>query len=200
MIDTLYPIFREKWSNGRGCFLVSDTHFSDEDRHLMGYDITEEEQIAILKRYVNGQTLIHLGDVGNPEYLKELNCYKVLIMGNHDERVGKFKDYFDEIYTGPLFIAEKLVLSHEPICVEAGVTRSPIAFNIHGHDHSGEYYNDDYHLNICQNVFGYEPLNLKEVIKDGILRGVKSIHREIIDNATNKKKEIKGNIWSNSIC
>ena len=200
MIDTLYSIFREKWSNGRGCFLVSDTHFSDEDRHLMGYDITEEEQIAVLKKYVNGQTLIHLGDVGNPEYLKELNCYKVLIMGNHDERVGKFKDYFDEIYTGPLFIAEKLVLSHEPICVEAGITRNPIAFNIHGHDHSGEYYNDDYHLNICQNVFGYEPLNLKEFIKDGILKSVKSIHREIIDNATNKKKEIKGNIWSNSIC
>ena len=200
MIDTLYPIFREKWSNGRSCFLTSDTHFSDEDRHLMGYDITEKEQIAILKKYVNGQCLIHLGDVGNPEYLKELNCYKVLIMGNHDERVGKFKDYFDEIYTGPLFIAEKLVLSHEPICVEAGITRNPIAFNIHGHDHSGEYYNDDYHLNICQNVFGYEPLNLKEFIKDGILKGVKSIHREIIDNATNKKKEIKGNIWSNSIC
>ena len=71
--------------------------------------------------------------------------------------------------------------------MEAGVTRNPIAFNIHGHDHSGEYYNDDYHLNICQNVFGYEPLNLKDFIKDGLLAKIKSIHRETIDNATDRK-------------
>ena len=110
MIDTLYPIFREKWSDGKSVFIISDTHFDDADRKFMNYDITEKEQIATLKKYVNGQCLIHLGDVGNPEYLKELNCYKVLIMGNHDERANKFKDYFNEIYTGPLFIAEKLVL------------------------------------------------------------------------------------------
>lgn len=230
MIETLYKNFQH-WSDGGSVWLISDTHFDDTDREYMGYDISEREQIEILKRRCHkNDTLICLGDVGNVEYFKELKCYKVLVMGNHDEAATKFQkkiemidldaysekeikekeckgeiDYvayefhkpfirgykenglFDEVYTGPIWIAEKLVLSHEPLCLESGITRKPIAFNIHGHDHSGEYYNDDYHLNICQNVFGYEPLNLKDFIKDGHLKRIKSIHREIIDYATRNK-------------
>ena len=54
---------------------------------------------------------------------------KVLILGNHDAK-GAYKNYFDEIYTGPLFIAEKILLSHEP------VYGLPWCLNIHGHDHN----------------------------------------------------------------
>jgi calcineurin-like phosphoesterase family protein len=129
-----------------------------------------------------------LGDVGDPTLFKEIKAHKVLIMGNHDETASKFNNYFDEIYTGPLWIAEKLVLSHEPISVTSLITKRPIAINIHGHDHAGEYY-DDFHINITQNTFGYEPLNLKEFIKEGHLKKVNSIHREIIDKATQKKKD-----------
>lgn len=189
MIETLYKNFQH-WSDGGSVWLISDTHFDDTDREYMGYDISEREQIEILKRRCHKHdTLICLGDVGNVEYFKELKCYKVLVMGNHDEAPSKFKGQglFGEVYTGPIWIAEKLVLSHEPLCLESGITRKPIAFNIHGHNHSGEYYNDDYHLNICQNVFGYEPLNLKDFIKDGHLKRIKSIHREIIDYATRNK-------------
>ena len=187
MIKTLYPTF-QKWSERGSVYIISDTHLDDSDRKFMKYNISEEEQIAILKKRCHKtDTLIHLGDVGNPEYLKDIKAYKVLIMGNHDETATQFEPYFDEIYTGPLWIAEKLVLSHEPLCLESGITRKPIAFNIHGHDHSGEYYNDDYHLNLAQNVFGYEPLSLKDFIKDGHLKQIKSIHREIIDNATKRK-------------
>lgn len=187
MIPTLYEPFK-KWSEGGSVWLVSDTHFDDADREYMGYNISEREQIEILKKRCHkNDTLICLGDVGNVEYFKELKCYKVLVMGNHDEAPSKFQEQFNEVYAGPIWIAEKLVLSHEPLCLESGITRNPIAFNIHGHDHSGEYYNDDYHLNICQNVFGYEPLNLKNFIKDGHLKRIKSIHREIIDYATRNK-------------
>ena len=187
MISTLYDNF-QYWSIDGSVYIISDTHFDDLDRPYMGYEISEDEQVAYLKKRCHkNDTLIHLGDVGNPEYLKSIKAYKVLIMGNHDEAASRFTDYFDEIYKGPLWIAEKLVLSHEPLCLESGVTRKPIAFNIHGHDHSGEYYNDDYHLNIAQNVFGYEPLDLKDFIRDGILKHIKSIHREIIDNATKRK-------------
>ena len=38
----------------------------------------------------------------------------MLILGNHD-RKKDYKDIFDEIYDGPLFIAEKILLSHEPV-------------------------------------------------------------------------------------
>lgn len=232
MIPTLYPIF-QKWSKNGSVYIVSDTHFYDADREIMGYDISEEEQIAILKKRCHkNDTLIHLGDVGDPSLLSEIKAYKVLIMGNHDETKTKFEKkvemvdldacldeeidrmlrkkeiknisyefhkpftrgyrsngLFDEVYTGPLWVAEKLVLSHEPLCLESGLTRRPIAFNIHGHDHSGEYYNDDYHLNLAQNVFGYEPLDLKDFIRDGMLKHIKSIHREIIDTATERKKQ-----------
>ena len=224
MILTLYPVFR-KWSERGSVYLISDTHFYDSDRALMGYDISEREQIDILKRYCHrNDTLIHLGDVGDPSLLAEIKSYKVLIMGNHDQSVTKFQkkvfmtdlddvseeerkkklqtgevEYisyefhepfvrgyrsnhlFDEVYSGPLWIGEKLVLSHEAICVESGVTRRPVAFNIHGHDHSGEYYRDDYHLNLVQNLFGYEPLSLSEFIRDGFLKPIKSVHREAID-------------------
>ena len=94
---------------------------------------------------------------------------------------------FDEVYSGPLFISEKIVLSHEPICVTAGITGTPVAFNIHGHDHSGEYYNDDYHLNIAANVIGFGLVNLKDIIHDGLTTNIDSIHRCIIDHATAKR-------------
>lgn len=180
MIETLYAPFR-KWSEKGSVYLISDTHFDDEDRPIMGYKVSEEEQIAILKKRCHKtDTLIHLGDVGNPEYLKQIKSYKVLIMGNHDETATQFKEYFDEIYTGPLFIAEKILLSHEPIDIKN-------AINIHGHNHAGPVHPDTYHYNLAQNVYGYEPLSLKEFIKKGYLNKVKSIHRETIDTATKKK-------------
>lgn len=187
MIKSLYPIFQH-WSEKGSVYIISDTHFDDIDREYMGYNITEKEQISILKQFCHkNDTLIHLGDVGNPEWLNELKCYKVLIMGNHDQSVEKFKTYFNEIYSGPLMVAEKLLLSHEPICLESSMIRKAIAFNVHGHDHSGEYY-DDYHLNLVPNVFGYFPLNLKQIIDEGLLKNILSIHRQIIDEARKKKE------------
>ena len=232
MIKTLYPCFQH-WSAQGSVYLISDTHFDDPDREFMGYDISEQKQINILKKIIHkGDTLIHLGDVGNPKYLSDIKCYKVLIMGNHDQSVSKFKikediidldqktpqeinyllktkridgifydcqhapyikgcknnNLFNEVYTGPLMISNKLILSHEPICLELGITKIPIAFNIHGHDHSGKYYNDDYRLNLAQNVYGYQPLNLKEFINNGILKRIDSIHRVTINKAIEKGK------------
>lgn len=193
MIKSLYPIFQH-WSEKGSVYIISDTHFDDIDREYMGYNITEKEQISILKQFCHkNDTLIHLGDVGNPEWLNELKCYKVLIMGNHDQSAEKFKAYFNEIYTGPLMIAEKILLSHEPLCLESSIIRKPIAFNVHGHDHSGDIIellntSDDYHLNLVPNVFGYFPLNLKQIIDEGLLKNIISIHRQIIDEATKKKE------------
>lgn len=189
MIDSLYPMFKQFWTFDGSIWLISDTHLGDGDRPYMGYAISEEEQIKRIKakshRY---DTLIHLGDVGNPEYFKDIKSHKVLIMGNHDETALRFKGIFDEIYKGPIWIAEKLVLSHEPIEINGSETNIPIAFNIHGHNHSGPIQKDAYHYNIAQNIYGYDPLNLKEFIKEGYLKNIKSIHRATINNATKRKK------------
>lgn len=87
---------------------------------------------------------------------------------------------FDEVYTGPLFIGEKLLLSHEPI-------NFPFALNLHGHCHKGQ--SDSHHINCCSNVVSYIPVNLKEICQSGLLKNIDSLHRTTIDDATKRKKK-----------
>lgn len=181
MIKSLYPTF-QRWSDKGSVWIVSDTHFDDDDRDIMGYTISTEEHVDLIKKKIGkNDTLIHLGDVGNPEYFKNIKGYKVLIMGNHDQSAKKFEPYFDEIYTGPLFIGEKILLSHEPINLGS------IALNLHGHDHNTHNdwgYNS---INFAANVIKYEPVSLGVLIKDGYLTWVEGIHRLTIDWATSQK-------------
>ena len=138
MIATLYPIFR-RWSEKGSVYLLSDPHFADSDCKLMDPDwIPPEEQVRIINDLVKkNDTFICLGDVGSREYAAQIKAgHKVLLLGNHD-RKKDYKDIFDEIYDGPLFIAEKILLSHEPVY---GLSW---CLNIHGHDHWGiEEYRD----------------------------------------------------------
>ena len=183
MIKTLYPTFR-RWSEKGSVYIISDTHFEDEDCKLMDPNwISPEEQVAILKKYVKkNDTLIHLGDVGNPQWMKEIAGYKVLITGNHDRGVQIYEPFFDEIYNGPLFISDKIILSHEPVAIE-------FALNIHGHNHNHEWKTDGIHINCACNVVGYTPLNLNSVIKAGYLKNIPSIHRLTIESAKEKKQK-----------
>ena len=227
MIKTLYPIFQH-WSERSSVYIISDTHFEDSDCKLMDPDwITPEEQVDIIN------TLIHLGDVGNPEWISKLKAgYKVLILGNHDKGkntylrkktsvITEFNTFeeqekawdkgeinhmgtnfhrpfiygekivdnhlFDEVYEGCLFISDKILLSHEP------VYGLPWCLNIHGHDHNGveSYKEECKHINLAANVCGYTPINLGKIIKDGVLSGIDSIHRQTIDRATEKKMSNK---------
>ena len=90
---------------------------------------------------------------------------------------------FDEVYEGALIVGEKLILSHEPI---TGLTW---AMNLHGHIHDKRAKTDAYHINCCSDVIGYEPINLTQRLKHGFTSVITTIHRETIDNATERKKE-----------
>ena len=181
MIASLYPIFQH-WSEKGSVYIISDTHFDDIDRLPMGYNITNEEQLNILKSKIHkNDTLIHLGDVGNPEYIARIKGYKVLIMGNHDQSIERYAPYFNEVYSGPLMISKQILLSHEPIY---GV---PYIYNIHGHDHAGYNIENENHLNLASNICNYEPLNLGKFIKSGGVSKIDNIHRMTIDKATEKK-------------
>ena len=134
---------------------------------------------------MKNDTFICLGDVGKPEYIKDIKTRKkILILGNHDAK-GVYANYFDEIYTGPLFIAEKILLSHEP------VYGLPWCLNIHGHDHNNvePYKEGCKHINLAANVCGYTPINLGKIIREGVLADVPSIHRMTIDRASEKRKK-----------
>lgn len=188
MIDSLYPKFKE-WSNTGSIWIISDLHFEDEDTKLMCPTwISPEEQINIInKKVYKNDTFVCLGDVGNPEWIRKIKAArKILIMGNHDQSINKFNDYFTEIYSGPLFISDKILLSHEPINL-------PFCLNIHGHDHNNkcEYRDNCRHLNLAANVCQYTPVSLGVLIKNGALSHIPSIHRITIDNATERKKNRK---------
>ena len=176
MIKTLYPVFQH-WSAKGSVWIYSDPHFDDPDCKIMDPDWPEPEiQIATLKQYCHkNDTLLLLGDVGDPKYMEQLKCYKVLILGNHDQSATKFKSYFNEIYTGPLTISDKIIISHEPLL------QMPYLFNIYGYDHSKWHSGGFNRLNVCSNVIGFKPLNLGALIKDGLISNVPTIHRWTID-------------------
>ena len=96
---------------------------------------------------------------------------------------------FDEVYGGPLFISDKILLSHEPIDI-------PFGLNIHGHVHDGlgGLSKDNSKYNVCSNCINYEPQNLSEIIKSGCLKNRDTIHRLTIDKATKKKKQLEESI------
>lgn len=209
MIDSLYYPFK-KWSKNAAVWLYSDPHFGDfESYTFRGLTTakTKEEldtfQVDRINKFVNkNDTIIFLGDIGDPTPLKKIKGHKVLITGNHDRGAAFYKEYFNEIYTGCLTISDRIILSHEPIegC-------PPFLFNIHGHDHNGtdfkEYVFRDcdaissekmainalaaakqYKLNrfnICAEWINYQPVALKDIINSGVLSNIPTIHRDYLD-------------------
>ena len=92
---------------------------------------------------------------------------------------------FDEVYEGPLFINDKICLSHEPIDLKFGI-------NIHGHCHNSEqsiYHTCEYvDVNIVADVREFMPIRLDKLIGEF---KTKDLHRVTIDKA-NKNPLNKG--------
>lgn len=65
---------------------------------------------------------------------------------------------FDEVYSGPVWIAEKILLSHERIDL-------PFAFTIYGHHH-GDPINNDHLMCICAEQIDYTPISLLKLVKE----------------------------------
>lgn len=114
--------------------------------------------------------------------------YKYSIIDESDEIVWEITAdnmLFDEVYSGPLMIGEKLMLSHEPLDIKW-------AFNIHGHVHAHSHKNDKYHFNCCAEAINFSPINFNQWMKMGHIARIESIHRSTIDTATIRKaKRIK---------
>ena len=185
ILPGVYDMFMNRWSQFQTAHVISDLHFNEDD---LKQGISKRPVDDVLVRLINSKVgrkdiLFILGDCGDLEYVKQLRGYKVLIMGNHDCGATKYKEVFDEVYEGALIIGEKLILSHEPVDI-------PWAFNIHGHDHKGHKRKG--HLNVCADVINYIPINLNQFLKSGPTAQVYTIHRETIDNATERKRKRGG--------
>ena len=90
---------------------------------------------------------------------------------------------FDEVYEGALIIGEKFILSHEPV-------ELPWALNFHGHDHQSGFHKNS--VNCCCDVIDYKPINMNQIMKQGLAARIDTIHRETIDKATKRKKKRGG--------
>lgn len=182
MIPQLYDCFQH-WAENGAIWIISDTHFGDEDLRRGITDRSSDEDLLKLINSKVGKhdTLIHLGDVGNLEFAARLKGRKVLVMGNHDSGANNYKGIFAEIYEGPVIIGPKLILSHEPIM------NLPIMFNIHGHIHICTH-NIPRHLNACLDFTDYQPIHFNSLMKSGIFKNIDDIHRVTIDKATERVK------------
>lgn len=185
MISSLYEPFK-KWSDGGSIWLISDPHFNDKNTLQFDSDYLSatnpDEYINRLNDCVRkSDTLICLGDCGELKWFNDIKAgYKVLIKGNHDDKGNsRYTPYFNEVFDGALFISDKILLSHEPI------NGLKFCVNVHGHEHDGSLcYIDEYggkHLNIASDVVNHVPLNLGQLIKEGVFAGLPTIHRLVID-------------------
>ena len=192
MTYELYPAFKHWMPENGNIWFYSDPHFGDEESWLLRKkfvrDIDNVEafdnlQIATINKTCGkNDTLVILGDVGNIEYVKRLKAKKkILILGNHDQGASYYANVFDEVYAGPVIIAERLILSHEPI-------NFPYAVNIHGHDHSNCGFKDGLHINCCAEYINLTPICLSHIVKSGLLKNTINIHREAIEKAKDRKK------------
>lgn len=235
----VYSIFNNLWKDCQSCYIISDTHFKDPDLiHAYKDRPNDEELVKLINSKVGREdVLIHLGDVGDINYIHKLKGkIKILICGNHDQGASYYKRQiwkkkfdkekysrqealsimkelypncsyyieenialtspfefweisadnrlFDLVFTGPLMISPKLILSHEPVGLLGGW-----AMNIHGHIHNRMERNSICHYNVCADCHDYLPLNLNQFLKSGALSKVSSIHRQTIDEATARCKK-----------
>lgn len=191
MIAKLYDVFKH-WSSNGSVWIISDPHLGDpHSREWNPEWPMPEEYLNTVNMVANkNDTLICLGDCGiDLTYIKRMKAgYKVLIKGNHDSKGNatyKGENLFDEVYSGPLFIADQILLSHEPVY---GLN---FCVNIHGHCHTGAYeYVDEWggkHINLASDVVHWKPTNLGKLIKEGVVAHIPTIHRLAIDRQVGEK-------------
>ena len=187
ILSGVYKTFMSRWGEFQTAWIISDLHFNEDDLKRAFPNRPSDDELV---RRINAKCgrkdiLFVLGDCGDLEYVKKLRGYKVLIAGNHDTGITKYEEVFDEVYEGALIIGEKLILSHEPINI-------PWLFDFHGHNHFGKAHPDKMHMNVCADVLGYVPAHLNSLLNGGIASKVYTIHRECIDNATERKRKRGG--------
>lgn len=178
----IYEPFQHWFGHG-GVWLYSDPHFGDEEMKTIRKNyIPDVEQVRNINRIVGKKdTIIFLGDIGDTSYIQQIKGYKILIMGNHDKGKNKYIQFFDEVYDGPVIISSKIVLSHEPILI-------PYLYSIHGHCHNAPCSPCSHGFNCCAEWIDYKPISLLQLLNSGELNKVDDIHRQTIDNATERKR------------
>lgn len=151
-------------------FIWGDLHLGDRGMWKRTYSKhfnTEEEYFGTLIKNHNiyasrdDTVSLFLGDIGQSpkfEIFKQMRGYKILMLGNHDNYpIEVYQRYFDEVIKFPIFIRNRIAISHIPIPTEPGV------INVHGHIHELDL-KSDRHINICPEKTDWKPVRLKDIL------------------------------------
>lgn len=147
-------------------YFVSDPHFSHSA--IVNFERTEFKTIEEHDNYLAEQfnkwaqklkpqdEFWVLGDWGNIEYLwvmNEFKCQTHFVYGNHDTAANKpeFATFFDQVHEYPVWLSNKLVISHIPVAVFEDT------INVHGHLH-GANLNSNNYVNCSLHMCNYRPI------------------------------------------
>jgi calcineurin-like phosphoesterase family protein len=164
-------------------YVTSDPHFGHENIIKLckrPFKDLREMDNTIIENYNNTvsskDTTFIIGDFAYKSnyinYIKKLNGIKILIRGNHDDRIPNQDIHFKEIhnyleynYKDYLFI-----MFHYPIHEWKGFFRNN-TIHLHGHNHVGKqkydidpWFKDKHIYNVCQDMNEFKPLSLDEII------------------------------------
>jgi calcineurin-like phosphoesterase family protein len=179
-------------------FFIGDTHFFH--KNIIKYenrpfqDTIEMNEVLIKnwnKTVRNSDRVFMLGDfaltnrAGLNEVGRQLNGYKILVKGNHDQynNDAYYDAGFNEVVKYPIIIDSFWILSHEPLYINENM---PYA-NIFGHVHSNPAYMDYTSQTFCVSVerkhMNYKPISfdkIKELM--GVAEKDNRDRREIVEN------------------
>ena len=114
------------------------------------------------QRWAAGSILWFLGDFGDIEYLwvfdilRDAGIIINFVFGNHDrlDNLSKIQEHCDNVYLYPVFLSQKLVVSHFPVAVYED------SLNICGHLH-GAKLQDKNHVVVSIHVANYDVISSK---------------------------------------
>lgn len=152
-------------------YVVADTHLGHRKACLFRpFPTLEEHDRHVIERWNSvvrkKDTVWHLGDVffggkDNHVILEQLNGYKHLVLGNHDQYpLEVYQKHFHKIVAGYQY--DGCILTHIPI--------HPNQFyryrlNIHGHTHDKFIDGDDRYKCVSLEQINYTPVLLREITK-----------------------------------
>ena len=166
--------------NKEKVFVTAVTHFHHQniigfcDRPFRNVKDMNEKMVENWNSVVSKNSKVfHLGDVSfgkqsdTKKIVQKLNGYKILIMGNHDEKhdINWWQDCgFDEVYKYPIIYYKHIVMMHKPS--EFYTSRTPYIW-LYGHVHNTEMYSTITSSSACMCVerWEYKPVELEYVMK-----------------------------------
>lgn len=142
--------------NGRGIITFERTQFKTIEEHDNYIENIIKELCDKLKP---NDEVWNLGDFGSltklytVDWIKATGAKAYFLYGNHDRQsdLSQFEHYFDQVFLYPIFLSQKLVISHYPVAV------FPDTINICGHLH-GAKLQDINHVCASIHVANYQPI------------------------------------------